>query len=206
MKKLCIILLTLFAGVAQAAPLKNQNIMAVWVSGPYNLTNTRANAALKMVDRYYQKQLGVRIRVAKWVRMKEIPGKIDLKNYTNRFKRYEGYSNWVFSKYRMPKVYIVGPYIQGVDRYMGGTASGVCDPFSGTAVAVGQEINQYGDARFLHSQAAISHELGHVLGADHVDSIPATLMHPDMLWYVNGAIPALADKSKKEIRKCLKMK
>ena len=89
-------------------------------------------------------------------------------------------------------------------RYIAGYARTTCFKDLNLAVVVVflQSKNSYGDNRLLHSSYAITHELGHAMGAKHVDSM--TIMHPNPLPWVTqyGALP-FDIKSKREMRRCV---
>jgi len=71
---------------------------------------------------------------------------------------------------KTPELMLLPPvYDRGLD-YGGGVASGCgVDSTFGVAYAVIRERNIQGDARQLTSVTSVAHELGHVLGAEHVD-------------------------------------
>ena len=56
------------------------------------------------------------------------------------------------------------------------------------AVSVAELKNSSGQDRFLHSIFAAMHELGHTLGLNHTDTIPATVMHSGVLYYTSTSM------------------
>lgn len=74
----------------------------------------------------------------------------------------------------------------------------------GVAYAVGEMKNADGLARFIHSVYGLMHEVGHLLGADHDDELPGTIMNSAPLIYV-GADGQLhfSQKSINQIRRCV---
>jgi predicted Zn-dependent protease len=67
--------------------------------------------------------------------------------------------------------------------------------------ATAQSTNQFGQPRYINSVVNIAHEIGHLLGAKHDASLPATIMHPDAMPYAN-ADSKFSDRSIGEILSC----
>lgn len=62
-----------------------------------------------------------------------------------------------------------------------------------------------GISRYRHSVIAMAHELGHLLGADHDDSFPASIMHSAAMHYVDG-VEGWMSFSRKSIEEFLSCK
>lgn len=73
------------------------------------------------------------------------------------------------------------------------------------AMAAIAPMNQFMADRTTHSVVAIAHEMAHASGAEHDKKLPASLMNPNALAYVDaGQADFLRLQAKKEITQCLR--
>jgi hypothetical protein len=102
---------------------------------------------------------------------------------------------------------ILPPIQHEGELWMAGQAYLSCSKFGrkiGTSNAM--IANALGEPRYNHSVIAMAHEVGHMLGAKHDNSLPATIMHEAALRYVNvwqNNLP-LSQTSLNEIKQCNK--
>lgn len=71
------------------------------------------------------------------------------------------------------------------------------------ALSTGELYNQDNAWRFPHSIIAMTHEIGHMLGAHHDDTLPVSIMNSNVLPYVDTTPLQFSYKSKTEIQSCL---
>lgn len=103
-------------------------------------------------------------------------------------------------------IYVVAPPVPDVGRlWFGGVALASCRK-ARPRLAYGNAgpVNISGLDRRLVSAVIMQHELGHLLGANHTEELPPTVMHPAPLGPVafGGYIPPWAEISKQEIYQC----
>jgi hypothetical protein len=100
---------------------------------------------------------------------------------SKELERYYCYKNYARKYFRRhPTLFVVPPAFDDVGhRWMTGR-SHVC---GGAGYVVAERENSFGQERLGHSMWALAHELGHLLGADDMESsFMLSVMNTDLLW------------------------
>lgn len=118
---------------------------------------------------------------------------------------FEAYFARIAYNTKIIKVALLPPIRDNGLYYISGYATSVCayGRANPVAYANGQMKNRAGEPRFEHSVVALLHEIMHLLGASHDLSQPPSVMHPDALRYLPGALP-VSGRSINEIRQCVR--
>lgn len=173
MKNLIISLLCLLSacgsGSAEAASKQVQVRLYLLssVQNPFYATEAAFLAARRL-----REQLGVKLRISAIIEKED-----DFGTYTYEgWAEGDGYDHWHprldDRKLGVVRVVVAGPLVGPLGKeFFAGWAEATCRLDGGFIF-----VNVKDD--FLKTALVITHELGHIFGANHVKSIPATIMHP----------------------------
>ena len=193
------LLLTLLITTSAFAEIKPIKLYVVHVRGFHGLSIREAKDEVATIKLFYA-SYGIPIKVTRF-RSINNPYKQYYNNVNNKLGLLLLWRNWS-KKHRLPnqmRLFITPPN----ENYVYGQAFSVCNPV-GMAYTAAQPYNQEtGVDRHIQSKVAALHEVGHMLGASHDESLPATLMHPNANAYVKDTWQGLSETSINEIRKCL---
>ena len=149
------------------------------LTGPYCVDRAELRPIIREHRQHFQ-EIGVNIIPRRIYVRADAPVTTLVKNRNYRFSSIQ-FLRWELSKknrlLRSGRVhFIIPPTIEGDGtRYMIGQSSGVCKK-RGTSMTSATLVNQRGELRSHESAAAISHELGHLLGASAVHPTDCSLM------------------------------
>ena len=200
MKKLILPILMLVgcgAGDAELASAKpyTLRVKAILIEGAGSPDFLREVS--EITHQRYNEQLGMAIKVKELVSAPNThPELLTLSGFWDR-----SFYNVVKKQYYKPTrkrrhfTLVYTPPIEGV--YIGGWAAGVCQHMDGFALIHTKD-------HLLKSALVDTHEKGHLAGANHDDSLPATIMHGNAGKYLGEEPdPVFSKKSLREIRKCV---
>lgn len=196
MKKFLFLLLILLKCASSEA--KTIDVYVVHARGYHGLSVLEAKRLIDDVKLYYS-NYGITLNVTRFRSIKN-PYHKAYNSINNAFDLLITWRNWS-NAHHLPKtmrLFITPP----ISDYILGYSFTVCNP-EGLAYVAVQPRNNNGLDRFTHSELAATHEIGHLLGANHDSNLPATLMNPNANAFVTDSILPLSDKSFKEIRKCI---
>jgi len=209
MKKCIVLVLSfLFANVCFAMPKVDVSFIAT--SGVNGLTCDEAMEAFKDVQKIYKEQLRINLNL-RWTRCMKNRGPVQTLN--NRLT----VLNWWKTFFSVPgrnkgtrvlHFALLNPIKEGDTFWLAGYAIRVCAYKRTLPVALsnGELQNALGLPRYKQTVIGMCHESGHLLGADHDDDLPVTIMNPDPLPHVpeyEGWMP-FSSKSKRQIRSCMR--
>jgi len=157
---------------------------------------------LELLKAKYSEQLGVplrfRIRHLNTTKCSQWASDIGSSARANRWYCLAGLARKRFSRRGLVH-FLVPPVIQDGRKWMTGVSSMKCA--SSVSYSVVERFNSKGEDRWLHSASALIHEVGHGLGADHIDS--PTVMNSGVLGLVKDKLLDFDEVSVQEIRnKC----
>jgi len=204
---LALLLIPVLVSAQVSIPEKTVTVNLVHVIGENSLNTGRARQLFSILQGEYQRQTSLNIRI-RYFRTRNDRLVQNLRNRNAILKYYQR----VFSSDRRApadiSMAILPPIKEGGVYYLAGLATGTCRlRSSGIAVANAEERNSAGVPRFINSIVVVMHEMGHLLGANHIDTLPATTMHSNALAYVDaqgGRVLQFHPKSVKEILNCTK--
>ena len=132
------------------------------------------------------------------------------KSLSAQQQRYNAWKAWLISKNRLRTkrlTYLMFPPMpEGGKLWIGGLSSTICGYGKTKSFSMGNAelYNQDNAPRYNHSIAIMKHELGHLVGADHDNSQPVTVMYSAPLPSVDsmGILP-FSELSKSQIYNCL---
>lgn len=127
--------------------------------------------------------------------------------------RYTQFKHWYY-KYAVKQkrkwsLAITPPYYDNGQQYLAGLGHDVCaaqnsDVKYVLAMMTAELTNERGQDRYPHTLKGIMHELGHNLGLDHNETaVPMSVMHPNLLHYVNTEPLLFTAKEREKGRTCL---
>jgi len=164
------------------------NLSVVLAKGPYSLTCQQGRQLIRDVQAIYARE-NIKLNLRRF-RCIANP-----KKSRDRLTGY-GIDNthwWWDEEYFVGKNYrprwihhaILPPIQHDNSLWLAGQAYQSC--ISGHKVSTSNAtiVSALGEPRYRHSVIAAAHEIGHSLGADHDNSLPATIMHGAALQYVN---------------------
>lgn len=150
--------------------------VSVWTfSGDNTWTPQEWRQIFTSVQEFYKERLDVRLQVDSWRNRKTTPC-----HRVFKYKREKAYGNCLIrhtvrraGSFRLlltPPI----PSGNGVDTYVGGISTGICQLVGGTAMIHGKRISTHvfkdgGNAGWEMSRLAVIHEIGHILGMRHSD-------------------------------------
>jgi hypothetical protein len=157
---------------------------------------------VEMLKAKYSEQLGVplrfRIRHLNTSKCSEWANDVGSSARANRWYCLAGIARKRFSRQGLVH-FLVPPVVQNGTKWMTGVSSMKCA--GSVSYSVIERTNSKGEDRYLHSLSAMVHEVGHGLGADHIDS--PTVMNSGVLGLVKDRLLDFDKKSIQEIRnKC----
>jgi hypothetical protein len=183
-------------------------INIIHARGPYALSEKRAQELIAQVINIYQDQLGIDLFLVNFKTIKNPYSKLKLlsqrQHILSAWKRY-------FNRKSKSEINLaILPPLQDFNAiWLAGIANQICaiNRITPVAYSNAEEFNFENQPRFLHSIFGATHEIGHLLGAQHDSSLPKSIMHPDPLSTIDETGPLkFSNKSKKEIFNCLKDK
>jgi hypothetical protein len=174
MKHILIILLSLFAATVSA----ETKVHLVIIKSPDAISRPQANTLMADTLSRFKKAKRP-IRFYKVTEIEDVAP--TLRALSHQYGRYNAYKQLAKKKKWYKKGvtvhFLTTPMIEGSTEYMGGLAS-FCTVHRGQAISVshGNESNQLGESRLLHSSIAMAHEIAHTMCSTHDDS-DANIMH-----------------------------
>lgn len=180
-----ILLLSAFPAYAQ----KKVRVSLVVDQAENTLSCEQAKTAFNGMKKTYAEQLNINLKL-RWFRCKNVPDAPDqnLKNGREVYYFWHGF----FAKknrYKGTKVLhiaLIKPIKENGNYYIGGFAPvGAYRKFRPIAVVNAEPANSAGESRLKHAETGLKHEGGHLMWAEHDDSLPPTIMHPDAYRYTN---------------------
>ena len=182
------------AFIALDAQAEGYNLL-VCTSRKYALSRSQAVAETNKATRQMDRELGTR-----W-RRRGLQVKACSRVNRDWRKVYNGDAfgalrknfpkNW--DQERNYNLAIIPALEDGPRRGIGGIASDVCGMLSHSQMTIAALTpkNHMGEDRLTEASTIIAHELGHQIGCDHDDTLPATVMHSNVAPYVkqqNGVV------------------
>lgn len=116
----------------------------------------------------------------------------------NRWYCLAGLARRRLSKRQRAIHFLVPPVVVNGVKWMSGVSSMKCN--SAISYSVIENFNSKGEARYLHSLSAMVHELGHGLGAEHIDT--PTVMNSNVLGLVKDELLDFDPVSIQEMGRC----
>jgi len=184
------------------------------VAGENALTKSEALQSFKDTARIYAEETGLVLELAAFRRVGNPFGKWQqlsqqiplLYKWQGWFQRH-GPSNTILHMAITPPL---RSRVNGKKVYwIAGVANGTCrvNRF-GVGYATGEMKNQDGAARYVQSVVAVAHEVGHLLGASHDNTLPATIMNIAASSFVEslGGVMHFSQLSVNQIRQCVGVK
>lgn len=169
-------------------------IHVVLVVGQNSLTEERSLELIRANQRLYSNQLGTSLKLTRvqkkrnpYVSDTTIEGHVQLR----LLERWEGFFRRRRGRTDTLQIALIPPLETGGHFYLAGYANGICslNRFVGVAYATAEETNIYGQLRFKHSIIALAHEIGHLGGMTHDDTLTndgkAGIMHSYALPFVD---------------------
>lgn len=200
-----LILLATFSVAAQATPIK---VHLYSTTGPFALTQQRADELFGAASGAIRDELGVDLIVTKRRVMKDRFKTTHCLSETCRLARLNKWQNYFQKRNKKKsilKVLILPPIIDGDKRYIAGYASATCAYRNSNPVMYvnAQEYNQDGVPRFLQAAHGLAHEMLHLIGGKHLDTEP-NVMHGNTMALVEPPawLPILA-ATKESVGKCI---
>lgn len=201
------------------AASKTAQVYLVSVSGPNAVSHDQAGALFDIVRQSYADETGVTLQLYKHLRLGRYPFKsvFNIASSKGDLGRWEGFFRRRLTAKARKQVLFVAVVPPYYDTYSGqtgywmlGWANGFCrlPPWAGVGYSTAEMKNLAGADRWWMSAEALKHEMGHLVGAFHDDSLPATCMHSNGLAYQPDAGPVLPFSvwSVGQVRKCVGLK
>lgn len=200
-------LLTAIAQAAAEAP--RIKISATLVRGNNALSRKETKITLNEVRQIFRTQVGLDLQLVNLRQIRAPKAFLYLtleKALTNqavyywskRFGRLKYSQNGVIDIAIMPTI----PHTDNRD-YFAGVSGGLCSLASGFVVNYAGTMRTNGESGLNLAKHLIAHEMGHILGATHIET--QSIMHPTALQYAEGTNQIPFDiESVNQIRECLK--
>lgn len=142
---------------------------------------------------------GIKLKTLWWKTVEDGAAHLNnLKDFGMHQPFYWWNSNYKITRRRSISLVYTNPLLDKGLEYFAGTSSGICNVVGGVAVT-------HSKNDLLKVALVSTHEVGHLVGAFHDDSLPATIMHPNAGGHLKSdPDPKFSDKSVLEIGDCVK--
>lgn len=172
------LLLLLLPVFAEAAPKKIVKAEVWAVRGNYALSLPQTIRLTQKATAKIRGELGVRIQVTRYRRTSSRFNEFnDINDYRKLFPKWNAWT-WANSPHDRLRVVVLPPMSSPEGFiYFAGSAN-ICLPNGMAWVNAGMQ-NFEGKPRFKTSVGALTHELGHLIGAPHDDLSSISIMNPD---------------------------
>lgn len=206
-KSLChLILLLASLTPEKVTALPPSDVRLVFISGENGLTFDEAIYVYKTSSLFIKENLGVELALSKVKRSKvtRCAQYNTPEFYTRMATCWKGYLSRR-SRHTNKLHILILPPIVGDGLYIGGASISTCQKRSSYPLAF---VSVKEISWLTHSIVALTHEILHLLGASHDNSLPATIMNEAALDYVDPSCPLdgcldLSEKSTLEIYNCM---
>lgn len=149
-----------------------------------------------------QKATGVKVRIDKFYRRRHFAPELQRLEDWHKLS-YRTFAWMQRQKAKGIRIAFLPPLVDPLGtRYMAGMAQ-LCRPLNGLAVVNVQETRSNGLDAIYPSTVVATHELAHVVGAEHLDDVP-NIMHSSAISYAVQGKLELLKKSKQQMKNCLK--
>ncbi len=204
MNKLIVFLLLLIPAVATA---ERPTLNIYYVVASNALPPEQLDDLVSKIKASFKEEFNVGIRTrVRYVKNNYIP--YNLGTRLTQFNHW--YSKYAAKQKRKWSLVITPPYYDNGQQYLAGLGHNLCfaknewGVRSIMAMMTAELYNEKGQDRYPHSLKGIMHELGHNLGFDHnASEAPLSIMHPNVLFYVDDNDLHFNSKERKTGRKCL---
>ncbi len=148
-----------------------------------------------------QKATGVKVRIHKFIKRKHFAPELQrLEDWTKL--SYRTFAWMSRQKAKGIRMAFLPPLVDPLgNRYMAGLAQ-LCKPLNGLAVVNAQEVRSNGSDGIYPSTVIATHELGHLVGAEHLDT-EFNVMHSQAAFYSSTQKLGIAQKSINQMKRCL---
>lgn len=203
---ICILLLIFVVAIPKK--MEVIKISVVNAIGENSLPQEKVKELFVISKEYYKTQLNLDLRIIKYrKRQNRYLQDLSFSRRTAVLRKWEKYFlRRGEADPNIIKMVLMNPVKVDGTYWLAGISNGICSYRSMNPVAYsnGELYNAEGILRFLQSIVAFLHETLHLLGANHDNNLPPTIMNADALPYVEEYGVLLPSKhTKKEIRKCL---
>ena len=200
--KILIIICCARGGWCQLPTVK---LNAYLIQGQYNLDQISALTALDQVRFLLLRDSIAQLKLVRFRSRKDICP--NLNHLSQKYEQFYCWKAWLLHKGRLSTKRVtylmVPPKQEGNMRYLEGLSDVCFKRGKFVALSTGELYNQDGAWRFPHSIIAAAHELGHMLGANHDNDLPISVMNGNVLPYVSDADLHYSIRSRQEIANCI---
>lgn len=161
-------------------------IRVINATNRYSMNRRQALAMLKDVKARFKNMTGERLVIRSFRSVRNPFPFLQEKTYNY----VEVLATWSFYvadhpiHFRGPTIIITPPFNASGIRWLQGATEGICSKET-LAFTTSENYNVAGELRYDHSVISFLHELGHVVGADHDNTFPVTIMNANMLPWVD---------------------
>lgn len=156
-------------------------VKIILIAGAFGVSQNVAIPMFQYVKAEYCQELGVDLQLTTLRNRKDLYPQF--KSLSAQQQRYNAWKAWLIAKNRLRTkrlTYLMFPPMPEAGKlWIGGLSSTICGYGKAKSFSMGNAelYNQDSAPRYNHSIVIMKHELGHLLGADHDNAVPVTVMN-----------------------------